>query len=444
MEHRYVFLLKPISLLVLFFLLVSSPVKAVESFARQTGQRCASCHITGFSELTPFGRQFKLRGYSLGETNIPISAGAIVSRVSTANEKIGDMTLEDSDRLMIQRLSMYLAGRIGEGSGAFVNYNYNTTEKRGMMEMFDVRTTSSKTINGKELLFGISLNNNPTVSDIYNSTPGFGFPHTSPSEMSVVNPNAKVQLNNALASSVAGISTFASWDDTFYAELGFYKNANGLFSPLSAGIPTDERASIKSGAPYWRLAYERQWGDHSLMVGTYGLIVNRRPNENPSNFTTDKFRDVAFDAQYQYLTDNHRVSSGVTFINEAQTWNASYNPSNVDNGRDQLQNSLKTTKAHVTYFYQQTYGASLGYLDVRGGADQRQFNSMMPTIGSSNGLPGTQALLYELSYIPIQNIRVGLQYLAYQKFNGGKTNYDGLGRNAKDNNSLYLWAWFLY
>src|SRR5579863_10733549 len=38
---------------------------AVPSFARQTGQPCAACH-TAFPELTPFGRRFKIGGYTLG------------------------------------------------------------------------------------------------------------------------------------------------------------------------------------------------------------------------------------------------------------------------------------------------------------------------------------------------------------------------------------------
>jgi hypothetical protein len=37
-----------------------------------------------------------------------------------------------------------------------------------------------------------------------------------------------------------------------------------------------------------------------------------------------------------------------------------------------------------------------------------------------------------------------MQYTAYNKFNGGGSNYDGLGRNASDNNALYLLLWFAY
>ncbi len=39
--------------------------------------------------------------------------------------------------------------------------------------------------------------------------------------------------------------------------------------------------------------------------------------------------------------------------------------------------------------------------------------------------------------MPWQNVRLSAQYTAYTKFNGGTTNYDGFGRNASWNNTLY-------
>ena len=41
------------------------PAQALPSYARQTGQPCAACH-TAFPELTPFGRRFKIGGYTMG------------------------------------------------------------------------------------------------------------------------------------------------------------------------------------------------------------------------------------------------------------------------------------------------------------------------------------------------------------------------------------------
>jgi len=37
---------------------------SIPLYARQTGQPCATCH-TAFLELNPFGRRFKLGGYTL-------------------------------------------------------------------------------------------------------------------------------------------------------------------------------------------------------------------------------------------------------------------------------------------------------------------------------------------------------------------------------------------
>jgi hypothetical protein len=40
------------------------PAQALPSFARQTGQPCGTCH-TDFPALTPYGRRFKLLGYTV-------------------------------------------------------------------------------------------------------------------------------------------------------------------------------------------------------------------------------------------------------------------------------------------------------------------------------------------------------------------------------------------
>ncbi len=48
---------------------LTSQVFALPSFARQTGQRCAACHVGGnWPQLTPWGRFFKLAGYTAGRT----------------------------------------------------------------------------------------------------------------------------------------------------------------------------------------------------------------------------------------------------------------------------------------------------------------------------------------------------------------------------------------
>jgi hypothetical protein len=53
-----------ISAAVLVIGLSPRPAVSLPLYARQTGQPCATCH-TAFLELTPFGRRFKLGGYTL-------------------------------------------------------------------------------------------------------------------------------------------------------------------------------------------------------------------------------------------------------------------------------------------------------------------------------------------------------------------------------------------
>src|SRR3974390_1350363 len=52
-------------LVVCFCSTFAPPAQALPSFARQTGQPCGTCH-TDFPGLTPFGRRFKLLGYTVG------------------------------------------------------------------------------------------------------------------------------------------------------------------------------------------------------------------------------------------------------------------------------------------------------------------------------------------------------------------------------------------
>src|SRR5215469_7271322 len=42
-----------------------TPTQALPSYARQTGQPCGTCH-TDFAGLTPYGRLFKIQGYTAG------------------------------------------------------------------------------------------------------------------------------------------------------------------------------------------------------------------------------------------------------------------------------------------------------------------------------------------------------------------------------------------
>ena len=54
-----------LTLIALFIVGYSPEAKALPSYARQTGQPCGTCH-TDFAGLTPYGRLFKIGGYTAG------------------------------------------------------------------------------------------------------------------------------------------------------------------------------------------------------------------------------------------------------------------------------------------------------------------------------------------------------------------------------------------
>src|SRR3989338_5206333 len=110
-----------------------SVAQAVPSFARQTGMECSSCH-TVYPELTPFGRQFKLRGYTLGELNaensptgkLPIAALLQISRTATnQTDTPGAMPSDfpNDRKTLVQAAGLYYAGKITDNAGALVQYS---------------------------------------------------------------------------------------------------------------------------------------------------------------------------------------------------------------------------------------------------------------------------------------------------------------------------------
>ena len=66
--------------------------------------------------------------------------------------------------------------------------------------------------------------------------------------------------------------------------------------------------------------------------------------------------------------------------------------------------------------------------------------------GNATGKPNSNGVIAELQFMPWINTRFSLQYVAYQKFNGGTSNYDVAvaGRSASDNNTVYLLAWLMF
>jgi hypothetical protein len=100
-------------------------------------------------------------------------------------------------------------------------------------------------------------------------------------------------------------------------------------------------------------------------------------------------------------------------------------------------NTLDYRRAKLTYVYEARYGASLAYTSVRGSSD-----SILNA--NPSAVPNSRLWVPEIFWNPVQYVRVGLQYYMWDQYQGAKSNYDGNGRNARDNNTVFLYVWAAY
>ncbi len=429
--------------------------QAVPSFARQTGQACVACHVS-FPELTPYGRWFKLSGYTIGVRQaIPIAAMAQVGVTSIKNNDDGTGTGTDvtarNHRLVLNGASLFLAGKATDNLGGFVQYtfseNYGTDGTKvghSGIDNTDLRWVGrlgSESDDVVKLLYGLTLHNNPTAQDAWNSTPAFGFPFTA--SPTAVGPTAGTQIEGALGQQVAGLGVYGFYDRTWYGEVTAYRTADGVFSVLRHGqdIGTSGGVSRLQGYnPYVRVAYNKEWGAQSLMLGAFGLRVNRYVDNLDPNSGTDRFTDRGIDAQYQYISNPHTFTAQARYVKERLDWRTSFAQGATSNASD----TLDTTQLKATYYYEHQYGVTLSPFLSRGSADAMLYPSGAVT-GSGNGKPDSRGYVVELDYLPLQGVRLMLQYTGYTRFNGGGSGYDGVtARSPRDNNTVFFNVWVAY
>ena len=449
----------PAWLLLMLLLLMAPAAHALPAFARQTGQNCVACHVS-FPELTPYGRFFKLNGYTIGtRQSLPLAAMAQVGYSAIANPKDDTgATVQARDRsVLFSGASVFAAGKFNDNLGVFSQYTFDNTNVAAdgtstyghpAMDNVDLRAVArwpTQDGNDTGVLLGLTLHNNPTVQDVWNTAPAWGYPYTaSPNQ---VLPAAGAQVDGALAQQVVGLGGYAFIDRTWYAELSFYRTADGIFSFLRDGQDTKSpggTARLNGTNPYLRLAWNFEQGPNSWMLGGHVSRFNRLPDDTEPTTDTDRFTDVALDAQYQYITAEQTLTLQAIQIREKQDYRASYaNPVGAGPTPANPVDHLTTTRVRAAWQHQRSVGVGMQVFDIRGDADPGLY-APGSVGGSASGSPDSRGYIFELTYNPLQNIHLMAQYTGFSRFNGGDDNYDGSGRKASDNNTLFLNVWYAY
>lgn len=426
----------------------SVPAHALPSFARQTGDDCAACHVGAFGpQLTPHGMKFKMGGYtdSNGKNDsLPVSAMLVESWFHTNKDQ--PPADGPNNKALLQEASLFLAGRLGEHVGSFAQGTWSDTGRRKFtMDNVDVRYANTLQLAGKDTVVGLSFNNNPTVTDPFNTVPAWRFPYMA-TEMAP-GPAASPIIDGALAGQLGGLAAYGLWNDSVYAELGGYRTMGRSFlENVNVLAPGDTLDKINGVAPYWRVGYFQDLHKSAWHVGLFGFDPNMKPGgaAGPS----DKYRDIGADASYQFLgTRKHVFALNTAYIHEKRKFDASYDAScATPDAPCNLHGSVNRFDLSGSYHYDQTWGVTAGLFGVKGSADSGLYSGV-----SVLNKPDSDGYILQADWTPLgkenswgapwANLRLGLQYTGYTKFNGSKNNYDGSGRNASDNNTLYAFAW---
>ena len=425
--------------------LMARTALAVPSFARQTGLSCNVCHRNP-PELTAFGRNFKLKGYSLSSIAasdkvgtapdlrlskfMPISAMVLLSNTAFQANQPGT---QNNASGFPQQASLFLAGSFASHFGGFAQVTYTHSNDHFSMDNTDLRFANHGKLGSQELDYGVTLNNNPTVEDLWNSTPAWGFPWIS--SAATVSPIASPVINGGLAQDVAGLGAYSMWNNHLYTHVSLYRSEHAGGSVPVSGSGFD--SNIKGVAPYWRAAWQQNWDRSSLEVGTYGISVNAYPNAVSG--VTNRLADTAFDFQYAHPFGSDELDVHGTYVREKQNLGASVAAGTASDGA----HHLNSFKADAIYHWTNRYSAAAGVFSTTGTADALLYAPAALT-GSNNGSPNSNGYILQFAYWPVQNVDINLNYTGYRKFNGAVSNYDGANRNATDNNSIFMAVWLSF
>ncbi|UAJ12773.1 hypothetical protein [Polymorphobacter megasporae] len=423
-------------------MLLGDRAAAVPSFAAQTGQPCQSCHVGGFGpQLTQYGREFKIGGYTTRAVpwNVPLSAQAIGSFTATRKAQAAPPTpdFHTNNNLALDQIGIFLGGGIGNHFGGLAQATYSGTSHKWSWDNTDLRAVDRVTIVGTPVVIGASLNNNPGIDDPWNTLPGWGYPYSGSALLP--SPATAPLFSGGLGQKVVGLTAYAWIDGKGYVEGGGFRTPSvGTLRWL--GSDPYSPGDINGIAPYGRIAYQQPLGAGDIEVGAFALRASLFPSRDRTTGNTDRYTDTGIDASFQLPRANSDVFSiNARYTHEDQRLGASQALGNVGNSGG----NLDDFRIDGSYYFRQALGGTVQFFQTTGSSDFVHY-------GGRTGRPDSDGFVFQIDGTPFGNdspvgswfnVRLGVQYTAYTRFDGARINYDGSGTNAADNNSLRIFAW---
>ena len=285
---------------------------------------------------------------------------AIVGYTHTQGPTVAPPTdpYKANDNIVLSPFSAFWGGAITDNVGAFAQVTYSAPDPLSALsgtpadqfkhtwswDNADVRYASTASIGPLDVVYGITANNNPTVQDLWNTTPAWSFPYAVSTLAGT--PGASTMIEGAFAARVGGVGGYTMINDLLYLELTGYQTLG--FEPAERarhesvrraravrrrGAVLACRARAALGPTYVHGRHVRH-AFRRASVARFEASRRERPRRFPQS---DKFTDFGFDTQYQYQGDNYWVTLRGSYIREFQRLDASFatfasaNPTNMLN-----------------------------------------------------------------------------------------------------------------
>lgn len=449
------------ALLAALTLLLPRLAEAVPSYARQTGLSCTACH-QGYLALNSYGRQFKLSGYtaSSGESMLPPFAVYVQPSFTFTNKgQPGGAAprFGNNNNVAVSQASLFYAGRLfgpyldklGDGPvetflnkfGTYIQTTFDGVARTYSWDNAEIRYADLATVFGQRLDYGFYVNNNPTLEDPYNTLPSWRYPFSGSGLART--PSAATLIEGGLSQEVLGLGGYVMIAKNFYFDFAAYHTISHDFQRAMGVDPTGE-PQVSQVAPFWRFAYQKTIKQQFFEVGTFGMYADTYPGRVRTN-GFDHTLDIGVDAMYQTSLGKSDFFATGSLIYEHANYSASQALGNSTNRDDHL----FSTNVALDYLYDKTYGFDVSYFVADGNHDAALYAD------GANGSPLSDGTTLEVKWLPFNkgggpsfwpksNVKFSAQYTIYDHFNGSRRNYDGGGRSASDNNTLYLEAWVAF
>jgi hypothetical protein len=443
-------------------MLVSKPAQAVPPFARQTGLACEACHTIP-PELTSFGRRFKLNGYTL-TTRPPLVSDTDDHKKNTVwlsdlpglgvlfqasynhynrappDSAVPGAKAQSENLEFPQQFSLIAAGAISDQVGGFLQMTYDQPSGTFGVDNTEIRYADHTQNN--DWVWGVLFNNNPGNQDVWNSVAAYPVPDFSNQSLWSAGGAGGASLSSpfftGLGGLTAGPTAYIWYKDSLYFGVSTYHAAKSgsASSTLDSSNLNDGGGTLEGWAPYWRAAYEHDWGYNSASIGFSGMNSKFTPSliagQTVDPGYVNRYRDISYDWQYQY-NGQHNI---FTFLGRYTHENAEYDPGLVPTFFTNSTDHLNEWNVTGEWYYNRHYGAMVNFVRATGTADV--------ALNGGSGSPGHQFEVLELDYLPWFNIRFILQYNIYNVVKNNQNPFfllNATNPQASNNNTFVLGLW---